>query len=77
MVFPTAGDISESIVQELPKAAGGTNRITKPPQTMSAPGQINIIKANDLVSASVSNLTSPIFQNEPGNKLTDRPSYQL
>jgi protein SCO1 len=36
MVFPTTGDISESIVQELLKAAGGTNRITKPPQAMSA-----------------------------------------
>jgi protein SCO1/2 len=30
MVFPTSGDISESIVQELLKAAGGTNRITEP-----------------------------------------------
>ena len=29
MVFPTSGDISESIVQELLKGAGGTNRITK------------------------------------------------
>jgi protein SCO1/2 len=29
MVFPTSGDISESIVQELIKAAGGTNLITK------------------------------------------------
>lgn len=30
MVFPTSGDISESIVQELLKAMGGTNRIRKP-----------------------------------------------
>jgi protein SCO1 len=29
MIFPTSGDISESIVQELIKAAGGTNLITK------------------------------------------------
>jgi protein SCO1/2 len=29
MVFPTSGDISESIVQELLRAAGGTNRITE------------------------------------------------
>ena len=29
MVFPTSGDISDSIVQELIKAADGTNRITK------------------------------------------------
>ena len=29
MVFPTSGDISESIVQELIKAAGGTNLTTK------------------------------------------------
>ena len=29
MVFPTSGDISESIVQELIKAAGGTNLMTK------------------------------------------------
>jgi protein SCO1/2 len=29
MVFPTSGNISESIVQELLKAAGGTNRITE------------------------------------------------
>lgn len=29
MVFPTSGDLSESIVQELLKAAGATNRITK------------------------------------------------
>jgi len=29
MVFPTSGDISESIVQELIRAAGGTNRTTK------------------------------------------------
>jgi protein SCO1 len=29
MVFPTSGDLSESIVQELLKAAGGTNRITQ------------------------------------------------
>jgi len=30
MVFPTSGDISESIVQELLRAAGGTNGITEP-----------------------------------------------
>ena len=29
MVFPTSGDISESIVQELLKAATATNLITK------------------------------------------------
>jgi protein SCO1/2 len=29
MVFPTSGNLSESIVQELLKAAGATNRITK------------------------------------------------
>src|SRR5262249_55537672 len=29
MVFPTSGDISESIVRELLKAAGGTNRISE------------------------------------------------
>lgn len=29
MVFPTSGNLSESIVQELLKAAGGTNRLTK------------------------------------------------
>jgi protein SCO1/2 len=29
MVFPTSGDLSESIVQELIKAAGGTNLMTK------------------------------------------------
>jgi protein SCO1/2 len=29
MVFPTSGDLADSIVQELIKAAGGTNQITK------------------------------------------------
>src|SRR6185503_19760345 len=30
MVFPTSGNLAESIVQELLKAAGATNRITNP-----------------------------------------------
>ena len=30
MVFPTSGDLSESIVQELLKATGATNRVAKP-----------------------------------------------
>ena len=38
-VFPTSGNISESIVQELLKAAGGTNASRSPRQATSAPRQ--------------------------------------